>query len=105
MTSKLKSCERSAITSSFKLVGEDLRDFKREMTDCHSVTNGHSAIVNPNATVFYLWTALGAARFAKSFLLQKKFKAIIIALRRTIKNALLRKRICILATRRFKVKF
>ena len=50
----------------FKLVGEDLRNFKREMTDCHSVTNCPSAIVNPNATVFYLWTAVGAAKFAKS---------------------------------------
>ena len=54
-----------------KLEGETLRDFKREMTDCHSVTNGHSAIVNPNATVFYLWTALGVARFAKSLRTKK----------------------------------
>ena len=36
------------------------------MTDCHSVTNSHSAVVNPNAHIFYLWTTLGAARFAKS---------------------------------------
>ena len=49
-----------------KIEGEELRDFKREMTDCHSVTNGHSAVVSPNAHVFYLWTTLGAARFAKS---------------------------------------
>lgn len=50
----------------FKLEGEDLRDFKRKMTDCTFETNCTFAIVNPNAHVFYLWTTLGAAKFAKS---------------------------------------
>ena len=50
----------------FKLEGEDLRNFKRKMTDCTFATNCTFAIVNPNAHVFYLWTALGAAKFAKS---------------------------------------
>ena len=36
------------------------------MTDCTFATNCTFAIVNPNAHVFYLWTALGAAKFAKS---------------------------------------
>lgn len=57
-----------------KLTGEALRDFKREMTDCHSVTNGDFAVVNPNATVFYLWTTLGAARFAKSLKTKKAWE-------------------------------
>lgn len=57
-----------------KIEGEDLRDFKREMTDCHSVTNGNFAVINPNATVFYLWTTLGAARFAKSLKTRKAWE-------------------------------
>ena len=56
----------------FKLVGENLRDFKRIMTDynsgtnCHSETNCLSVMVSANATSFYLWTVLGVSRFAKS---------------------------------------
>lgn len=82
-----------------------MKDFKRYITESNLVTNGNVPFVNSSTPHLMLWTALGVARFAKSFLLQKKFKAVIIALTGTITNALLRKRIYILATRRFKVKF
>ena len=55
----------------FKLEGEDLRNFKRKMTDCTFATNCTFAVINPNAHIFYLWTALGAARFAKSLRTKK----------------------------------
>ena len=50
----------------FKLIGDVLRDFKRKITESDSVTNSDSVIISPNATSFYLWTTLGAAKFAKS---------------------------------------
>ena len=71
MTSKLKLCGRSAIKSSFKIVGEDLRNFKRNITESNLVTNGNLPFVNPSTPHLMLWTALGAARFAKSLRTKK----------------------------------
>ena len=56
----------------FKLVGEDLKNFKRNVgcdsrvTKSNLVTNGNLLIVNPNASALILWSMLGVARFAKS---------------------------------------
>ena len=50
----------------FKLTGEALKEFKSYITESNLVTNGNLPFINLTAPHFILWTALGAASFAKS---------------------------------------
>ena len=56
----------------YKLTGETLKDFKRNVFEgsdipkCHDVPKRDVPLVSPTANSLTLWTALGAARFAKS---------------------------------------
>ena len=58
----------------FKLIGEDLKKFKNDMTDCLNETNGEVVILNPKVNSLTLWTTLGAARFAKSLKTKKAWE-------------------------------
>jgi len=50
----------------YKLEGDALKNFKRNVTESNLVTNGNLPFVNPSTPHLMLWTALGAAKFAKS---------------------------------------
>ena len=47
----------------FKLTSEELKEFKRNITEGNDVTAGNTVNLNVNSVTF--WTMLGAARFAK----------------------------------------
>lgn len=58
----------------FKLEGDAMKEFKRSVTDCYSVTNGYEPFINIYSPSLILWTVLGAARFAKSLKTKKAWE-------------------------------
>ena len=50
----------------YKLEGDVLKDFKRNITKSNNVTDGNAVFFAPNVNSVTLWTMLGAAKFAKS---------------------------------------